>query len=291
MIELDIKKKLHHPKGEMNLEVQFTLEAQEWLTVYGKSGAGKTTLLKLLAGLINPDEGKIIVNQEVWFDSIQKINLLPQQRNVGLVFQDYALFPNMTVKQNIVYALSKGSKETELGSIIEAFDLKGLLDRKPEYLSGGQKQRVALARTLVQKPKILMLDEPLSALDYDMRMELQDYILKAHQQYDLTTVMISHDASEIIKLSDHVLELKHGVVMQFKAVDHFFQSTNLSGKFKFTGEIVSIISQDFLNIVMVLVGKDVVKVVVDKDEMMQYTVGDRVIIASKAFNPIIQKIV
>ncbi len=290
MIAVNLKKELQDASGKMLLDVQFTLQKNKWLTIYGKSGAGKTTILKLLAGLEKADTGSIIVNNACWYDSDKKVNISPQKRDIGLVFQEYALFPNMTVLENLQFALPKNRKTQNIKEVIEIFDLGDLQKRSPKMLSGGQKQRVALARTLVQKPKILMLDEPLSALDFQMRKQLQDYILTAHRAFDLTTILISHDVSEIIKLSDYVIELDRGKIIQQGETKSIFSTASLSGKFKFTGEIVAIAPQDFLYIVTVLVGNDLVKVVVDQEEMAQFKLHEKVILASKAFNPILQKL-
>jgi molybdate transport system ATP-binding protein len=212
MIEVALQKKLSASMGEMLLEVAFKIEKGSLVTLYGKSGAGKTSILRMLAGLLRPDEGRIWVNGTVWYDAKQKICLKPQKRKVGLLFQDYALFPNMTVRGNLEFALEKGQDRKTVSEIIEVMELGELQLRKPQTLSGGQKQRVALARALVHLPEILMLDEPLSALDAEMRQKLQDYILKVHREYQLTTILVSHDLSEILKMSNQVLVLEQGLI-------------------------------------------------------------------------------
>ena len=180
MIHIDLQKTLKSAHGEMNLDIKITIEKGEFVTLYGDSGAGKTSTFRMIAGLLKADSGKIRVNENTWFDASSRINLPPQKRKVGFVFQDYALFPNMTVRQNLEYALDKNQDRNIITQLIETVELGQLQNRKPETLSGGQKQRVALARALVQKPEILLLDEPMSALDSKMRLKLQDYILKVH---------------------------------------------------------------------------------------------------------------
>lgn len=290
MIEINIQKKLKSATGEMLLKIDTSIEKGSLVTLYGKSGVGKTTILKILAGLICPDNGKIAVNGKTWLNTFEKINLKPQKRKVGFVFQDYALFPNMTVKENLEFALNKGQDENIVNHLIEIIELGELQNRKPDTLSGGQKQRVALARALVQKPTILMLDEPLSALDSEIRFKLQQYILKVHKEYNLTTLLISHDISEILRMSDQVLELENGKIVKQGSPNQVFNYKELNAKFQFTGTVIEIAKQDFLFILTIRIGKDLVKVVADESEGNQLNIGDKILVSSKAFNPVIHKI-
>lgn len=213
MIEVAVKKKLFAAKGDMHLNVTFKIKPGELVTLYGPSGAGKTTILRMLCGLAVPDEGAISVAGETWFDSARRINLKPQVRNVGIVFQDYALFPNMTVKENLVYAVKKNQSLSIVDELLELMELSNLSDKKPSLLSGGQQQRVALARAIVRQPKILLLDEPMSALDTALRLKIQEYILKVHKQFNLTTILVSHDILEVITLSQRVYLIEHGEIV------------------------------------------------------------------------------
>lgn len=290
MIELSVQKELRSAGGKMLLDIELEVERGDMVTLYGRSGAGKTSLLMILAGLMHPDAGHIRVDNEVWTDMEKRIRRRPQERNVGLVFQEYALFPNMTVMENLTYAMRKGQEDDQREHLIEIMDLKELRNRKPDTLSGGQKQRVALARALVNKPRILLLDEPLSALDQDMRGKLQQYILQVHREYGLTTLLISHDVTEIIKMSDYVLEMDNGRVLRKATPGEIFTHEKLNAKFQFTGEVMKMTRQDFIVIVTVLVGRELVKVVANDSEVEGMAVGDRVLIASKAFNPVIHKI-
>ena len=290
MIELFINKKLKSSSGDMLLDVKFNISKGKLIALYGKSGAGKTSLLKIIAGLLSPEKGIIKVDDEVWLDTDKGLNLSPQKRNIGFLFQEYTLFPNMTVRENLEFALTKGQNKKIVDELLEIVDLGDLQFRKSNSLSGGQKQRAALARSLVQKPKILMLDEPLSALDYEMRTILQQYILQLHKEFELTTILISHDISEIIKMSDYLMEIDHGKIVNEGLATDVFSHNKINAKFQFTGEIIKIEKQDFIYIISVLIGKDFVKVIADDDEARDLMVGDKVFIASKAFNPIIQKI-
>ena len=291
MIELSLHKKLLSPSGEMHLQIECAIEKGSFITLYGKSGAGKTTILRILAGLMEPDNGKLKVNNTTWIDTNKKIHLQPQKRKVGFVFQDYALFPNMSVKENLLFALNKGDDKKIVSELIEIVELGELQNRKPETLSGGQKQRVALARALVQKPELLLLDEPLSALDNEIRQKLQQYIIQVHREFGLTTILVSHDISEILKMSSQVLEIEHGKIIKQGTPLEVFTNKEVSGKFQFTGEVIAIEKQDFIFIISILIGKDFVKVIADESEAKTLNIGDKVLVASKAFNPIIRKIV
>jgi len=290
MIELDFEKTLNGASGELLLKVNQQITPGRFVTLYGKSGAGKTSLLRILAGLMQPDKGLIKVNGSTWLNSANEFNLKPQKRKVGFVFQDYALFPNMTVNENLLFASDKGKDKALIRDLIDIVELGELQHRKPGILSGGQKQRVALARALVQQPEILMLDEPLSALDHEMRLKLQQYILQVHREYNLTTILISHDVSEILKTSDTMLVLDHGKIIQKGAPAEVFSHKEVSGKFQFVGEIIKMEKQDVIYILSILIGNELVKVVADEREVKKYAIGERVIVASKAFNPIIKKL-
>ncbi len=290
MIHIALQKKLTAVDGEMLLDVDFTLKQGKLTTLYGESGVGKTSIFRIIAGLLKADKGLISVQQKTWLDTEQKICLKPQQRKIGFVFQDYALFPNMTVKENLFFALEKGQDKQIIDQLIAIIELGNLENRKPQHLSGGQKQRVALARAMVRKPDILLLDEPLSALDPKMRAKLQDYILEVHKQFKLTTLLISHDIGEVVKMSDHVIILKNGKITEQGIPIDIFTNKRVSGKFQFSGEIIQIQKEDLVYIVTVLIEVNFVKVVAQEDEIKNLTVGDKVIVASKAFNPILYKI-
>lgn len=206
MIHIDVEKTMLTSDGNRVLSVDIDIPEKSLTCISGFSGVGKTTLIRMIAGLVRPDNGMIRIGDQTLFDSNLKINLSPQARNIGFMFQDYALFPNMNVEQNIAFAQSRASKDTSLiYSLIETFGLEALSKQKVTKLSGGQKQRVALARALASRPRVLLLDEPLSAIDSEMRISLQDEILKAHQLFDATTLLISHDKDEIARMATHIL--------------------------------------------------------------------------------------
>ncbi|WBL44747.1 ATP-binding cassette domain-containing protein [Algoriphagus halophytocola] len=214
MIEIGLQKKLQGAAGTFQLSFDAKIEAGELVTLYGASGVGKTSIFRMICGLLAPDAGRVQFEQEIWFDKAKKIHVKPQHRNIGMVFQDYSLFPNMNVRENLAYALEKNQSKEIIDELLELAELGQLADTKPNLLSGGQKQRVALARALVRKPKLLLLDEPLSALDLEMQSKMQDYILKFHKEFNLTTILISHDLLEVAKMSKRVLLLENGKITQ-----------------------------------------------------------------------------
>ncbi|MFK7770815.1 MAG: ATP-binding cassette domain-containing protein, partial [Saprospiraceae bacterium] len=234
--------------------------------------------------------GKISVHGNVLLDTTQKINLPPQKRKIGFVFQDYALFPNMTIFENLSFALHKNQSKKILDELIEIMEIGDLQNQKPDRLSGGQQQRVAVARALVQKPELLLLDEPLSALDEEMRNKIQKYILKVHREFNLTTILISHDLSEVLKMSDQVLVLDHGKIIQQGNPLNIFFNEKLDGKFQVTGEIVSIEKQNPNLILTVLIGKEISKIEVNQNDNPTLTLGDQILISSPHFEPTIKKI-
>jgi len=289
VIEIKLKKELLHSSGKITLDIEMKVKEGEFLSIFGESGAGKTTLLRMIAGLTNPDKGYIKVKNHVWFDSEKNINLPPQKRKIGFVFQDFALFPNMTVEENILFAMEKKDRGF-LEFLLDFTELKNLRKRKPETLSGGQKQRVALARAIARKPDILLLDEPLSALDIKTRLKLQDEILKVHKKFNLTTFLVSHDYSEIFKLSNRVIHIKKGKIFKEGSPEEIFLDRRISGKVKVYGEVWKIEKKDIVYVVSIFSGNKVIKVITTEDEIKDISVGDKVFITVKAFNPMIFKI-
>ena len=290
MIYLDFQKKLYITQGEVLLKVQCSLKMRELITLFGKSGAGKTTILRILAGLTTPDFGIIKVQDSIWFSSKDKINIPPQKREIGFVFQDYALFPNMSIEENLLFALPKRGDKKHIEELLEIVELQNFRKVKPSMLSGGQQQRVALIRALVRNPKILLLDEPFSALDASMSQRLQEELLKIHQKFELTTFFVSHNLADVFYLSQYVLHLNNGVVDKQGTPSEVFLKDLPSGKFRQSGTIVEISVNGLVAIVRVLVGNWSIEVVVSKSEGENLTVGDLVLVSSKAWNPIIVKL-
>ncbi|EDP4481338.1 sulfate/molybdate ABC transporter ATP-binding protein [Campylobacter jejuni] len=288
MIKIDIKLPINTAKGKKQLELNTCLKANEITAIFGESGAGKTTLLKIIAGLIKPEFGRIEVGDELWLDTQKNINLAIQKRKIGFVFQDYALFPNMSVKKNISYAATSKQKVEELLSLM---NLENLAKIYPKNLSGGQAQRVALARALAREPQILLLDEPLSALDFKMRSFLQDELVKILQHFKITTLLVSHDLAEIYKLSHRILELSDGKIIKDARTNEFFTSSNLSAKLRLSATLLEIKKSDILMIFTLLLNQDIVKITLSEEEFLRtyknVKIGDTLLLSIKAFNPII----
>ncbi|APA56653.1 sulfate/molybdate ABC transporter ATP-binding protein [Campylobacter coli] len=288
MIKIDIKLPINTAKGKKQLELNTCLKANEITAIFGESGAGKTTLLKIIAGLIKPEFGRIEVGDELWLDTQKNVNLAIQKRKIGFVFQDYALFPNMSVKENISYAATSKQKVEELLSLM---NLENLAKIYPKNLSGGQAQRVALARALAREPQILLLDEPLSALDFKMRSFLQDELVKILQHFKITTLLVSHDLAEIYKLSHRILELSDGKIIKDARINEFFTSSNLSAKLRLSATLLEIKKSDILMIFTLLLNQDIVKITLSEEEFLRtyknVKIGDTLLLSIKAFNPII----
>ncbi|EAJ6060404.1 sulfate/molybdate ABC transporter ATP-binding protein [Campylobacter jejuni] len=288
MIKIDIKLPINTAKGKKQLELNTCLKANEITAIFGESGAGKTTLLKIIAGLIKPEFGRIEVGDELWLDTQKNINLAIQKRKIGFVFQDYALFPNMSVKENISYAATSKQKVEELLSLM---NLENLAKIYPKNLSGGQAQRVALARALAREPQILLLDEPLSALDFKMRSFLQDELVKILQHFKITTLLVSHDLAEIYKLSHRILELSDGKIIKDARTNEFFTSSNLSAKLRLSATLLEIKKSDILMIFTLLLNQDIVKITLSEEEFLRtyknVKIGDTLLLSIKAFNPIV----
>ena len=284
MISLNIKKELHGSNGVMNLDINLSLQNGEFLALSGVSGSGKTTLLRVLAGL-EEAFGEIIVDGEIWLN--EKIKKPIQKRDIGFVFQDYALFPNLSVIDNLLYVKKDKDLAKQLLNLTDLYELK---NRYPNSLSGGQKQRVSLCRALMKRPKILLMDEPLSALDPHMRLKLQDEILTLHKEFKTTTIMVSHDPSEMYKLASRVLVLKDGKIIDDGLPKDILLKTQGSQKFSFEGELLDIIKVDVINIAIVAIGQQIVEVVISNIEAQNLIIGEKVNVSTKAFSPTIKKI-
>lgn len=281
MIEFCCQKKL---SNDFSLKAKFELRDGEILAIYGKSGAGKTTILRLIAGFEKPDFGEIKFQNKIIFDN--KIFIKPQFRNVGYLFQDYALFENMSVFKNLLYAKNDTKFANEL---LEMAEISHLKNAKISTLSGGQKQRVALARAIMRKPKILLLDEPLSALDNEIRIKLQKFLQEISKKFEISMLLVSHDTAEIYKLANRVLVLKNGEVESIKTPKETFLKQNGSQKFEFLGEILEITKKDQIFVALIRVGEQICEVALSNLEAKNFKVGDSILAGTKAFKISIKK--
>ncbi|ADU84471.1 ATP-binding cassette domain-containing protein [Helicobacter pylori] len=210
MIKARFKKRLLGSGGAFDLDIDLEIKGSEIAALLGESGAGKSTILRILAGLEAVSSGYIEVNHSVWLDTQKKIFLKPQQRKIGFVFQDYALFPHLNVYQNIAFAYPKDTNK--INEVLRLMRLENLNQQKISQLSGGQAQRVALARALIAAKNLLLLDEPLNALDNALKNEVQEGLLDFIKRENLSVLLVSHNLNEITKLAQTFLFLNNGVI-------------------------------------------------------------------------------
>ena len=208
--------KTYHPQQEPSFRLEISLELKQGITIlFGPSGSGKTMTLRMISGIETPDQGIIRCGEVVFFDSAAGRNLPIRKRKVAHVFQDLALFPHLTVEENVSYGvkdLPSSQRMTRVGAILESFGIANLSQRRPERLSGGEQQRVALARALVTRPRVLLLDEPLSALDLAVKRSLLADLERLNQELQIPILYVTHDISEALTLGEHLVFLKHGRV-------------------------------------------------------------------------------
>jgi len=225
MLEIAIHKKL----GAFDLAIELSAPENQIVVLFGPSGAGKTMTLAAIAGFASPDSGRIVAGERVLFDSARAVNLLPQQRRIGLVKQDLALFPHLTVAQNIAYGLFRESAQTQrerVNYFLQMMNLDGFAARYPAQLSGGQQQRVALARALAPKPALLLLDEPFSALDAPTRVQLRNELLNLQRELKTPVMFVTHDLGEAYFLADRLAVLDKGKILQVDAPGEIIQHPN-----------------------------------------------------------------
>ena len=233
MLHLSLKKRLEG----FSIDVELALD-EELLVLFGPSGAGKTMILKMVSGIVKPDSGRVAAGGETLFDSIRGVDIPMRQRKVGYLFQDYALFPHMTVAGNIAYGIEGRGKDfmkKKVAELVSLMRLTGLEDRYPDELSGGQKQRTALARTLAAEPRVLLLDEPFSALDYQVREKLRADLLNIHRMYPITTVLVTHDLEEAFMLGKRVAVINNGLIEQLGSQEDVFYRPGTKNVARFMG--------------------------------------------------------
>jgi molybdate transport system ATP-binding protein len=221
MLSVDFEKRL----GDFYLRPRFTADS-ELVVLLGPSGSGKSLTLRAIAGLLRPDAGRIELPQGVMFDAAQNIDAAPQERNAGYVVQDLALFPHMTVAENIGFAITqwpRAEREVRVRELVELLGLQGLEERLPRNISGGQQQRTALGRALAARPRVLLLDEPFTALDSQVRAALRREVARLRRQLGLLTLFVTHDLQEAYALGDRIVVYDQGEVLQYGPLDEVFR--------------------------------------------------------------------
>lgn len=216
-IEINIHKQFNRGKRGFSLHGCFA-SSDETIVLFGPSGSGKSLTLKAIAGLVTPDKGRIAINGEVLFDSNNHINRRARDRKVGLVFQNYALFPHLTVSENVGFGLKQlffrlsGKNRTRISELLALFDLEEVADLYPDQISGGQQQRVALARTIAHEPRLLLLDEPLAALDQPLKISMRKELRRILKQLSIPTILVTHDPVEVDYFAQTVVVYNKGCV-------------------------------------------------------------------------------
>lgn len=223
-----IRKRLESDKsGSFTLDVAF--QAEDGITIlFGQSGSGKTTTLRGIAGVVTPDTGRISIGDQIYFDSATGKNLSIQKRRVGYVFQDYALFPHLTAEQNVVYGIKEKSqrlRREKARAMLALFRIEHVSQRFPQNMSGGEQQRTALARALASDPAVVLLDEPLSAVDTETRSPLLDEIVSAQERVSIPFIYVTHNTSEAVRLGTQVVVLHEGSVKQIGPPSEIFNTS------------------------------------------------------------------
>lgn len=287
MLVVNLQKKWH----AFQLDVAFKIPPGEVTVLFGPSGAGKSSILRLVSGLSTADNGSIQNGNDVWFDKQNNINLPPQYRSVGFVFQDYALFPHLTVEKNVLYGAKKRHEGDKVKDLLALVGLSGYERYYPSQLSGGQKQRIALIRALAREPDILLMDEPLSAVDWQTRRQLQDDLKRILRQLKVTTLYVTHDIPETYKMADNVVVIHSGSVIKQGTPEEVFLGKRLSTRVQLAGKVIDIEYDTIMAIVTILHAEQYFKTLIDREEIeeMNLKEGDDVIIGAKSSDVILFK--
>lgn len=276
MLDLKIHKEI--PNSNFTLDIAFSIKEGEHIAIFGESGSGKTTALRVLAGL-SKAKGYCRFKDKIFFDDTHF--LPPQQRGMGFVFQDYGIFPHLNVLQNLLFVSNDEKYAKEL---LEEFELSPHINKNAQLLSGGQKQRLAMVRALIGKPMLLLLDEPFSALDLKLKLKLQSYLLSYVNEHNCTLILISHDVSEVYRLTNKVCALENGQMKGFGDLNELFLKTSGSRKFSLKARILKLEQADnMIEATVAIEGRQIAKVVLTKLQAKDFRENEEVNISLKAF--------
>lgn len=260
MIQFTLQKTLSMEDGRAMLSVEVEISSGEFVVLFGESGAGKTSLLRMISGLMTPEQGTITCDGEQWLDMENRIDIPVQEREIGFVFQRPALFPNMTVEKNILYAAGKNRDKDYLQHLLQMTGMEALHGQKPDILSGGQQQRVAIIRALARKPRLLLLDEPFSSLNIAMRQHLRHELKMIHDKFNLTTLLVSHDIADIYGMADRVLEMNAGKIVKSWQSGQEIDSCRAEGSNRYRGKVTRVLNNEMGTIVEVSTNDTLLKI-------------------------------
>jgi len=285
LLSFHIEKEMKGKTGAVNLVFDAQIMLNDFVSVMGKSGAGKTSLLRMLCGLLTPDSGYIRFGSEEWYNSSTGVNMPPQKRRAGLVFQDYALFPNMTVFGNLKFAAGRNNIHL-INELIELTGLESCANRYPDTLSGGQAQRAALCRTVVNKPRILLLDEPMASLDRDTREHLHKVIISIHDRFAITSILVTHDLSDAFRLSNKLMIIENGNIISFDTPENVI-SPEINTKLTLHEIVASIDKGPVSATLTVFIDNSLIKVNIPMEEADNFHRGDNLLMPAQISNPVV----
>ncbi len=281
-MDFALRKSLHFASGEGKLDITTQIPDGITTILWGPSGSGKTSVLRMLAGLLAPDQGKVMINGSIWLDTSQNISYPLNKRNIGFVFQDYALFPSMTVEENLKFA-APDKDPNLLQDLLEITELTALLGARTTSLSGGQQQRVAVARALIQRPQLLLLDEPFAALDQGMHDRLVPYIKQYCRTQGCHLIIVTHDMADACLLGEHVIHLQEGrVIKKGPPREVFAAGQNLHNSA--SGKVIHI-THDNQPTATILLDSSLLEISVPQQLLGKLQVGDLVALDSFSIRP------